>query len=163
MTDALGVVIAKMLEPGYDPVREMLRSEIAMGFAPVPVGSVDWLPWADWHPRDVVSTDGVEVRIVAIMARQPGTGAFRRLIAGIEAAGLRPVIVCPLPDMREIMARWGWVTIRIGDEDQCRPPLRRGRTGAKGSTGREGPADVLSRAGGPAGGESGQIESGRTE
>lgn len=122
--DALSVILRMLAEPGYDPVRAMLKEEIARGYVPVPVGSVDWLPTADWHPRDVVSSDGVEVRIVAIAARNPGTGAFRRLIAGIEAAGMRPVVVCPLTDMEEIMRHWGWATVRIGGEVQCRPPAQ---------------------------------------
>jgi hypothetical protein len=156
---ALDELLRAMSEPGYDPVKEMLREEIALGYVPVPVGSVDWLPLSDWHPRDVVSSDGVEVRIVAIMAREPGTGAFRRLVAGIESAGLRPVIVCPLPGMTEIMGRWGWACVRIGDEVQCRPPIKnKARREALTSAGTEGPAGGSACAGGPSTRQSGEIE-----
>lgn len=155
--DALDVLLQKMVEPGYDPVREMLAEEVAMGYRPVPVGSVAWLPLADWHPRDVVSTNSVEVRIVAILARRPGTGALRRLIAGIEREGLRPVVVCPLPDMRRIMHRWGWSCVVIGDETQCRPPIEnKARREALASPGTEGPATALAGSGEAARPESGE-------
>jgi len=150
---AMGIFLRLMA--GDDPAQMMREAEVHKGFTIVPVGSVPWLPAKDWGRRDVVSTDGIEVRLVAITAKRPRQGAFRRLLAGIEAAGLRPVIVCPLPVMETIMIRWGWRCRQIGiefdeREDQWRPPRREARTEAAASAGTGTPPQPSARAGRPA-------------
>lgn len=90
------------------PMAGMTASEVARGYVPVPVGSVPWLPLDDWHATDLVTLDGKEVRIVAIVANNPHTGAFKRLLAGIEAAGLSPVVIAALPELEAILRRWRW-------------------------------------------------------
>jgi len=98
------------------PKETLTRLEVKMGHEIVPVGSVPWLPEAEWDTGSLVFRDGDEIRLVAILANQKWTGAFRRLVAGIEAAGLRPVIISPLADMERIMDKWGWSCRRIGDD-----------------------------------------------
>jgi hypothetical protein len=115
---------------GDDPAAMLREAEVHKGYRLVPVGSVDWLPAEDWGKHDVVSTDGHEVRLVAISANRRHTGAFKRLLAGIEAAGMRPVVVCPLFEMKLILRGWGWRCREIGvefdeREDQWRPPRHR--------------------------------------
>src|SRR6185369_14000824 len=84
------------------------QCEKERGFEIVETGSVPWLPAADW-PNDIVITQkGKEIRIVAIYAKRPGNGAFRRLITAIIQAGMVPVIVTPVHEMRDTMKRWGW-------------------------------------------------------
>jgi hypothetical protein len=71
----------------------MIEDQIAAGRAAMQPGST-WpfeIPEADWVFPCVISHDGREAWIVAILAKNPGNGAFRRLIDNIVAAGLRPV------------------------------------------------------------------------
>jgi hypothetical protein len=89
----------------------MIESEIAAGRTPIQPGYEGRFSFSatDWHFPAVVSFDGEEVRLIAILANTPGRGALRRLVAAITQAGLRPVIVEPVgPTMPAILARWGW-------------------------------------------------------
>lgn len=91
------------------PIHELMRdNERKAGFTPLIPGDAPWLPAGDWHDTVVVSTDHRQVRLVAILAKRPGNGAFRRLVAGIVAAGLKPVVVEPTDEMRKTLRRWGW-------------------------------------------------------
>jgi hypothetical protein len=76
------------------------RMEIEQGFTLVEAAI--WFDPADWHERSIVSQDGKRIRLVALQAREPGNGAFTRLIAKIFAAGLTPVLVEP----NEMMENW---------------------------------------------------------
>jgi hypothetical protein len=109
----------------------MIQDEIKAGRAVMQPGSV-W-PFefieADWHFPAVVSHDGREVRIVAILALHPGNGAFRRLVDNITGAGLAPVVVEPVGVvMPAIMKRWKWrgSTRGVGENtvNEWRPPAR---------------------------------------
>jgi hypothetical protein len=82
-------------------------------------GDEPWLPAEDWDPTITVSVDGTKVRLVAILAKRPGTGAFRRLISGIEQAGLTPCMVDPIRSMQETLTRWGWKPRRYGYGIEC--------------------------------------------
>jgi hypothetical protein len=86
----------------------MRADERAKGYRVVLPGEVAWLPAEDWHPTVVVSIDGNRVRLVAILASQPGNGAFRRLVAAIRAADLIPIIIEPTREMRATLTRWRW-------------------------------------------------------
>jgi hypothetical protein len=93
----------------------MRRHEVARGHELVLPGTTPWLPAADWDPGIVVSITGRRrVRIVAIYARQPGTGAFSRMVDGILLAGLHPLIVEPTGIMDLILDRWGWHQRTVG-------------------------------------------------
>lgn len=123
----VGEIIDRMQSP--IPAWLWLRTqEVAKGHRIMPPGSVSWFPAADWHENDCISvTKDGEVRIVAVYAQRPGSGAFRRLIDGITLAGLVPVVVCPFPVMELILTNWGWRQSHVGDsfetrEDQWRPP-----------------------------------------
>lgn len=143
------------LMAGDDPAAVMREAEVARGHKLVPVGSVAWLPAQDWGARDVVSTHGSEVRLVAIGARQPRNGAFTQLLAGIAAAGLRPVVICPLFTMTAILIHWGWDCVAAGHsfetrEEQWRPPPGwQARTRAAAPEGPVVAAGGETRAGGP--------------
>lgn len=142
--------ILRLLTGGGNGAENLCAIERARGNAIVAVGTVPWLSAKDWGPRDVVALDGDEVRIVAIAATRPGRGAFRRLLIGIEEAGLKPVVICPFETMRGILERWGWSETRTGTDfesrsDEWRPPegwrasgrpwpAGRCRTAAKGTT-----------------------------
>lgn len=79
----------------------MLDAEIA-------AGGVPYDPGPDWVPGVVVRRDA-EVRLVAILAKQPGSGALKRLVARIQAEGLTPVIIEPTGlVMPAILKRWNW-------------------------------------------------------
>jgi hypothetical protein len=92
----------------------MRKMERDAGRRVVVPGEVEWLPEADWLASVVVSIDGIRVRIIAIAAKEPGKGAFRRLVAGIQAAGLIPCVVAPVQEMRETLRRWKWKGRTIG-------------------------------------------------
>lgn len=107
----------------------MRGDEVKAGRRVVIPGDEPWLPAEDWHQTNVVSVDGLTVRLIAISALKPGHGAFRRLIAAIQAAGLSPCIVEPSREMRETLKRWGWKGRRYGfgfeSEERWKPRLQR--------------------------------------
>lgn len=91
------------------PIHELMRdNERAAGREVIIPGSVPWLSSEDWHPTVVVSKDGKRVRLIAIVALNPGRGALRRTITGIVSAGLEPRIVEPTIEMQSTLKRWGW-------------------------------------------------------
>lgn len=90
------------------PSEAMRECERAVGNTVIRAGERPWFPADDWSPGDVVSIDGGEVRIVAIVAKRPRSGALSRMLCGITLAGLRPAIVEPMDDMVTILSRWGW-------------------------------------------------------
>ena len=72
------------------------------------------LDTADWE-SGLVMIRGMEARIVLLNARQPGTGAFKRLLGAIGRAGLMPVVVEPMGGtMPAILERWGWKKKQCG-------------------------------------------------
>lgn len=112
-------------------IEEIMREEErAAGRRVVLPGDEPWLSSDDWHPTVVVSIDKREVRLVAILALRPGSGAFSRTVAGIRSAGLLPVIVEPTREMRATLLRWGWSVRRSGvgfeSEEQWRPGTNQG-------------------------------------
>lgn len=80
-------------------------------------------PKDDWDDC-VVSIKDREVRLVLINARNPGHGAFTRLVKHITDFNLTPVVVAPFPHMEAILVHWGWV-YSPGDDwlraDEWRP------------------------------------------
>jgi len=112
-------------------VHDLMRgNEAKAGRTVVKPGERPWLSADDWHYSVVVSIAGDRVRLIAIQALRPGTGALTRTIAGITAAGLIPVIVEPTREMRETCRRWGWKMRRVGDsfdtfEEQWRPKIKK--------------------------------------
>jgi hypothetical protein len=113
------MTIAEMIaavERAFDigPYASMCQDEEAKGATIIPTGSVSWLPACDW-PEDIVVTQlGKDIRIVAIYNPKRGNGAFSRLVTGIVKAGLRPVVVCPSHEMRDICKTWGWKEQIVG-------------------------------------------------
>lgn len=102
----------------------MRAQEAARGFRVVAPGKEPWLPAEDWAESVVVSVDRDEVRLVAILAKRPGS--FRRLLAALNEAKLRPVVVGVIgPIMPEIMKHLNWRCTVVGSgweaEDQWRP------------------------------------------
>jgi hypothetical protein len=96
------------------PSENLKRWERERGTEVIEVGSVSWLPSDDWPSDVVISKLGNDIRIVLIAALEPGSGAFSRLINGIVTAGLRPIVVCPSPEMQSIVSRWGWQCKEVG-------------------------------------------------
>jgi hypothetical protein len=113
-----------------EQLRMTRKHETRAGYLVVAPGEVAWLSLEDWHPRTVVSIDGRHVRLVELWARQPGRGAFRRLIAGIFAHGLSPDVIDPTVELQATLTRWGWERYEMGfgcdpdREDIWRPPGR---------------------------------------
>lgn len=113
------------------PIHEIMRAdEQARGNTVVVPGEVDWLPVEDWHETVVVSQADREVRLIAILAKRPGEGAFRRLVDAIRRAGLTPVVVAPSLEMRATLRRWGWRQRNVGggwDQEEQWLPRKAGR------------------------------------
>ncbi len=104
----------------------MRRDEVAKGNSVIVPGDAPWLSADDWDPTIIVSQSGKEIRLIAILAKQPGTGAFKRTVAGILGADLVPVVIEPLGSMSVILKRWGWSKRIVGSgfmerEEQWRP------------------------------------------
>lgn len=115
---------------GRQPIHEIMREdERERGNRVVVPGKVPWLSADDWDPTIVVSLDHKDVRLIAILANSPGNGSFRRLVAGIQAEGLTPVVLAPSIELRATLRRWGWRCRYVGRgvtrEEQWRPRKRR--------------------------------------
>jgi hypothetical protein len=91
------------------PYVKMVSEETAKGFTCIHPGDVDWLPKEEWPENVVMSLSGKIVRVIAIYARNPGTGSFGRLITAIAKAGLKPIVLLPGDHMLRICKAWGWV------------------------------------------------------
>ena len=97
--------VARMGGPGA----WMRNQELLAGRWLVKPGSVPWLPAEDWDDGCVISVDADDrVRLVALAAKRPGRGAFKRLVALIRAAGLSPVVVTPTDRLAAHLKRRGW-------------------------------------------------------
>lgn len=110
------------------PMQEIMRDmERKSGYRVVIPGQEPWLSLADWDQTVTVSVDDKRktVRLVAILARNPGNGALRRTVKAIIEAGLTPCVIEPTREMRATMQRWNWAVRRVGHgfegEEQWRP------------------------------------------
>lgn len=120
------------------PIHIVLReAERNRGFRVVVPGDEPWLPAADWHPTVVVSVAGRDVRLVAILATKPGSGAFTRMVGRILASGLQPVVLCPTYAFSEALRRRGWNQRFVGTGAQAEEhwrPSRRTKLALKGAS-----------------------------
>lgn len=105
---ALVEVVKRILAGGYDPVAAIVEDETARGFKVVRPGEVAWLPMEDWRPASVASINGDTVRLVLIHSHESGKGALTRCIAAIIAAGLKPTVLEPTPQLADTLRRRGW-------------------------------------------------------
>jgi len=96
------------------PEQRLFAIERGMGFEIVRPGDMPWLSTSRWHPATIVSIKGRRVRLVALMAAKPGSGALLQLISDLTAAGLEPVIVEPSDQLAATLVRWGWKRRQIG-------------------------------------------------
>ena len=153
VADRLADVLASGLRHPLGVAGLLIASEIEAGRTPIQPGYAGAFTISadDWHYPAVVSLDGDEVRLVAILANRPGTGALRRLIASIQGAGRRPVIIEPVgPTMPRILKRWGWVrSIRGAGEERMEEWRPRASAAEKARTAVEGPSVGTSNASEP--------------
>lgn len=106
----------------------IVRSEIDAGN--VEVKSAEWLNADEWKDF-VITQSGRRIRLVLLYAKRPCTGAFTRLIAGIDAAGLTPVIVEPCQSLVDWCNRHDYRCRKIGRGDRNHTQeiwYRRGRS-----------------------------------
>lgn len=105
----VAAAVAQIAQRGAAAV--MVASEVVAGHEIVAINSVPWFMGLWWDRASLVSIDRKrgEVWLVAIIARRPGEGALRRMVRGIQHAGLTPVIAAPMGvTMPAILAHWGW-------------------------------------------------------
>lgn len=96
----------KRLDAG-ERIEEIMRDdERARGWTVILPGDVSWLPVEDWEPSVVVAQKGQAVRLVAVIARRPGS--LTRLLAALNERDFIPHIVEPTREMRATLQRWGW-------------------------------------------------------
>lgn len=79
---------------------KLKASEVAQGFSIVT--QARWLDPDEWDRWTIVSQDGFRIRLVALSAVHPHTGAFNRLIDRIVAHEMVPVVVEP----NDILSEW---------------------------------------------------------
>lgn len=82
--DQIANFIERMLRLG--PTQALRMDELEAGNQPIIPGEVAWLPRCDWPDDIVISQRKRTIRIIAIRATKPGTGAFSRLITEIAKA-----------------------------------------------------------------------------
>lgn len=101
MNFATEVTIRSALALSREELGAKLRShEVAQGFSIV--SEARWLDPAEWDRWTIVSQDGFRIRLVALSAVYPHTGAFNRLIDRITAHELTPVVVEP----NDLLTEW---------------------------------------------------------
>jgi hypothetical protein len=62
-----------------------------------------------WTPLSYLFRQGDAVYLSAVQATHDGRGYLRDLIRGIEGAGLRVKVPCPLGHMEQILQHYGFV------------------------------------------------------
>jgi hypothetical protein len=97
--------------PKAQHVRNLIDCELDQGFTIV-LRAV-WLEASDWKVA-VISQDGKRIRLVLLDATHPGSGAFTRLVRGIWAAGLTPVLVEPSQSLIDWAVRHGFRRRTVG-------------------------------------------------
>jgi hypothetical protein len=113
MNFATGMYVRSLFSMSRSDIGDLMRTaELAQGYKIVKEAS--WLDWDDWTKWTIISTDGRHVRLVALEAVKPGTGAFTRLIEKITAAGLVPVLVEPGQSLVDWAKRRNYKTRTIG-------------------------------------------------
>jgi hypothetical protein len=102
--------------------------EFAQGFYPLALDSEPWFSSEDWEDGAIVSRNGSRLRIVLITAKNPGHGAFTRMLVGMAQAGYRMEIAAPLAELEAMLIKRGWRKQRIGSGDLAqtvwRPTLK---------------------------------------
>lgn len=64
----------------------------------------------DWHESSFLAVSGTVVEVPLLWAKQPHSGAFRRLRRALESKGWRVRIVAPMGQFAEFLSREGyWV------------------------------------------------------
>ena len=97
---ATDVAVRSALALSREEMGEKLRAnEVKMGFSVIT--EARWLSDDDWDRWTIVTQDKNRIRLVALSARKPGTGAFGRLIDKIMREGLIPVVVEPNPRLED--------------------------------------------------------------
>jgi hypothetical protein len=72
------------------------------------IDKAEWLNKNEWNEIIASEDQQGRIRLVVLNARIPGNGAFTRLIAGIQSAGLVPVIVEPIGILAQWCKKHGW-------------------------------------------------------
>lgn len=113
-----GEALREALEHPRGPGGVLEDGEIQRGATLIPWGATTpfEFPKRDWK-RGVISLKEGTVRIVAIEARQPRSGALKRLIRSIVEAGFKVEIAAAMFEMPAILERWGWVKTSEADPD----------------------------------------------
>lgn len=75
-----------------------------------------WLDWNDWDRDTIITSSKTQpyLRLVLLVAKEPGKGAFTRLIANIKAEGLQPTLVEPSQSLIDWCNRHDWRSRIIG-------------------------------------------------
>jgi hypothetical protein len=95
------MTIRSALALSREELGEKIRQgEVKCGFSIVT--EARWLDPDDWDRWTIISQDGNRIRLVALSARQPHTGAFTRLIDRIICDRHVPVVVEP----NEFLTQW---------------------------------------------------------
>ena len=72
-------------------------------------GESDLLPLSDWRDDCYLYEGDTEIWCSLMIAKNPGQGAFSRLLHEIARRGKVAVVPCPLGAMTEILRRKGFV------------------------------------------------------
>ena len=109
-TDAL---VSSLMSMSREEIgARMIASELEQGFTLVKDAA--WLDWHEWDEHTIITQDNKRVRLVALQAKNPGTGAFTRLIRKIFACNQHPVLVEPNQLLIDWCERHDFRSKRIG-------------------------------------------------
>ncbi|GAB3283054.1 hypothetical protein GCM10027347_59750 [Larkinella harenae] len=108
--------LAKAIEVHNERVGRTLQSELDRGYTLIKCGERRWYHPAEWI-EGVITQDGNNVRIVAILAIYQRVGSFSRMMDSISFDGHRAVVVNPTPQLINILKSWRWKCriVRHGD------------------------------------------------
>lgn len=113
MTPENELYLRSLLTLSPEQIRQrLLDAERLQGY--YVVKQAPWLKADDWDPHTIITQDRRRIRMVELQAKEPGTGAFTRLVAAILAADLIPVVVEPDARMVDWCLRHEFLSKRIG-------------------------------------------------
>lgn len=118
MNFATEATIRSALALSKEELGEKIKaSERAQGFTIVEAAR--WLDPEDWDRWTIVSQDRLRIRLVALSARIPYSGAFTRLIERIVREQMVPVVVEP-NDFLQAWCRKHWFRKRTSGQGAFR-------------------------------------------
>lgn len=113
----------KCLDEGVCISSLIAEDEATHGRVVIRPGGSPWLPESDWEPGTVCSINGKQIRLILLHAKNPGTGAFTRMVSALrERWGDMIYVIAPTIEFQAALRRAGWRLSSLNGEMAMRAP-----------------------------------------